>query len=447
MKTKPLFGVYTPLDPSTYSDVYPDDANSNIREIADLYSKLILLFVEMRYIEVDKVHLPPHKNPRINNAHPARFGFTKDVVDMYQLIPYIEDYMSPNWNFGSDAGEFIQWGEFLRDLRDNGNEDDMREKWLQHTIDPTYGIDHLKFDMRAGKDGQSSWHAKQGPYIRPWYAVLSNVGNHGSTMVLDTKTHNMWLVEQLGGSTDPVFHVVNDTSKLRVKSTTNTNDYEQFPCRPAKEFLEDIISRFKTLEWIPGGLYSDKQDEYNDYRQMYLSAGWPDEFDPQKFDRLRAERQKAQDEFSRATAPLQGMDSLRLDVSRLQDKGFMSGVEWAQQQAEMREQLGYDKAEYAAFLNREGRFSGMSDEDYDKVIEENYYPKAIADLEASLEVEDELSQAKRLLEEGRRAAQKIPSETRNKWFAEQRKHGWVGYSNRGDEWEAELRVFIEDGAS
>jgi hypothetical protein len=128
------------------------------------------------------VHFPPHENPRINTTDPAKYGFTKDVVDLYQMLPYVNTPANTNWNHGSDGGEFIKGGEFMEDLRDNNS---AQQTWYQRTIDPMYGIQHLEW---TGENTKSDWNAERGPYIKQWFAVLSSCGNHGSTMVLDTKT-------------------------------------------------------------------------------------------------------------------------------------------------------------------------------------------------------------------------------------------------------------------
>jgi len=102
----PLMGVYHAVDTSAYSEIYPDDPQPQIKEISELYTNLIQLFVDMRYLNSENVNLAPHRNPRLNTTYPAKYGFTKDVVDFYQMIPYVTRHQT-NWNYGSDAGEFI----------------------------------------------------------------------------------------------------------------------------------------------------------------------------------------------------------------------------------------------------------------------------------------------------------------------------------------------------
>lgn len=108
-------GVYYPVDVSTYDAIYPSNPKSNAKEIDQVFSELIQLFVDMRYLIAEQVAYPPHKEHPINLKYPARYGRTKDIVDMYQMIPYVVG--QPNCNHGSEADEFIMGGEFLDDLR------------------------------------------------------------------------------------------------------------------------------------------------------------------------------------------------------------------------------------------------------------------------------------------------------------------------------------------
>lgn len=184
-----LLGVYYPVNASIYSDIYPSNPNKHTKQITELFTELIQLFIDMRYLNEDQVHFPPYKEYPINLTHPARYGLTKDVVDIYQMIPYVHG--EGNWNYGSDHGEFVGGGEFLADLRQVNPDEDMSETWAHAIIDPTYGISWRSHSddivSLEEKQAQMSWDAESGPYIKPWFAVLSDIGNHGSLMCLNTK--------------------------------------------------------------------------------------------------------------------------------------------------------------------------------------------------------------------------------------------------------------------
>ena len=59
----------------------------------------------------------------------------------------------------------------------------------------------------------------------------------------------LWTVYQLDGNADPT--LLGETQEW----IGNRNSLEQYPSRPAAEALSDYISRFRSLEWFPGGLY------------------------------------------------------------------------------------------------------------------------------------------------------------------------------------------------
>jgi hypothetical protein len=154
----------------------------------------------MRYLKPENVVFPPHHSPAINTSYPAEFGLTKNVVDLYQMIPYITGWPI-NWEFGNDGGEFLQGGGFLGDLRDHGHDEKSSlEAWKAAVIDPTYGLSYIE-GVWGQENPKLNWNHANGPYIKQWYAVLSSVGNHGSTMVLNTQNCELYRV---GKSQDPL---------------------------------------------------------------------------------------------------------------------------------------------------------------------------------------------------------------------------------------------------
>lgn len=57
------------------------------------------------------------------------------------------------------------------------------------------------------------------------------------------------VVDQEGGCSDPGLQYV-----YRNEDLVNKCLLDRYPSRPATEVLRDLMRRFSTLEWIPGGV-------------------------------------------------------------------------------------------------------------------------------------------------------------------------------------------------
>lgn len=430
----PYLGVYYSVDVSTYDEVYPLNPNEHVKEIAGLFIELIQLLIDMQYLNKEQVAFPPHTECPLNLKYPARYGLTKDVVDMYQMIPYVTGF--PNWNHGSDGGEFVHGGEFLADLRQVDSEEDSTGSWEQAVIDPTYGIDWRNWDHEADK-AQWRWGAENGPYIRPWFAVLSEIGNHGAFMCLNTKNWHMWLVYQLGGTADPALKGLPSRPEK-----PNRNDLENEHSRPAVDLLRDIIQRFKSLEWLPGGLYSDEWPNYSPMKKHYEDAGWPDKFDPATFNRLRLEYDKAVEEFRHQADPLDSLATQMMWENLGVGNEKISPEEWERIQADLQKQLDAQKAERQQFLDRQGRFSGMSDEEHEQAVKDGWFEDQIKDLEVFLVDKSPEARRTRINKEIREKAAAVDPAIIERWLQEQ-----VKWDGKDENWVAEWRAYYAAGQS
>ncbi|KAH0353904.1 hypothetical protein KCU83_g2711, partial [Aureobasidium melanogenum] len=135
-RTDCLRPFIAPTDVSTYDAIFPTSPHPKIATIASLMDELYTLFIEMGYLPPTSVSFAAHTDCPISLKHAALFGLEKQVVDLLQLLPYW-DGTYPNWNFGSDQGEFFYWGEFDDDLRGEGKED----IWWRKFGDPLYYSD------------------------------------------------------------------------------------------------------------------------------------------------------------------------------------------------------------------------------------------------------------------------------------------------------------------
>lgn len=192
----PLLGVYFPVEPNTYDGVEPQNVKPQVKEVADLMTDLYKLFIKMGYMEEAHFAWPPHNETRIDTEELALYGFTKDVVDLMQLLPYRMESSVENWNFGTDAGEFIKGGDFMPDPRrtlDEPERTELRQRYeyAQDLLDPFFALYSAlpggPEDRRDDDADERSWNHEDGPYMRPTYLALSGCGNHGSIMILNTE--------------------------------------------------------------------------------------------------------------------------------------------------------------------------------------------------------------------------------------------------------------------
>ncbi|KAI5273594.1 hypothetical protein E4T47_03195 [Aureobasidium subglaciale] len=395
-RVKLLHPFITPKDVSFYDPITPSNPHPKIAAIASLMNELYTLLTDMRYLAPDSVFYAPHTNSPIPLKTASLFGLEKQVVDLLQLLPYY-DHSHQNWNYGSDGGEFLFWGEFEDDLRGEGKE----EAWWRKCVDPLFSLEvdwkgqeaigwHLRC-IDVGEEGgemdaveevekvkgwlfidepeeddsaDGNWddemeetddllsthsneemddtddliftdsdqdlddaelvelaqesaeaaleqemadslaaesaaleaqaEAKRRAaeqaidddprnegqllYIRPWHVTLNKQGNHGTVLFLNT--HNFTLSETSDG---------------------NICDFEH----NAIPYLRDVIEKFRSLTWIPGGLYSEAHGErYTAYKQCYLDSGWPESFDAEKFDTMREEYEAQTDQRYNDEEPL-----------------------------------------------------------------------------------------------------------------------------------------------
>ncbi|KAH8821939.1 hypothetical protein F5884DRAFT_657755 [Xylogone sp. PMI_703] len=222
----------------------------------------------MHYLSASAIKYPPH-DPPIDVSLAQSLGLEPQVIELLQLLPYVE-------GTGSED-EFIMWGSFL-DYRQEGA--------LEQSRDPDYASPEGGFDDENGQ------------YVQPWVIPLSECGNHGSIVYLDTRNSEITMLWQAGGgdgSSDPFFYGKSRSSN-KSPHPVNRNRIEHFPSRPAVDFFADFTNRLMTLEWIPlkDGMRivqvydspdSDGSEEWRELKTIYLTFGWPDNFDGPAFDK------------------------------------------------------------------------------------------------------------------------------------------------------------------
>lgn len=140
----------------TVSDNHAD-ANYDPHEIASLLGNYYHLLARMRYIPHSTIKHPPH-SPAIDVSLAESLGLEPQVIELLQLLPYVEGRGSED--------EFILQGGF-EDFRNIRN--------LRQSRDPDY----------ASPEG--GYEEEGGEYVQPCVLPLNQCGNHGSIMYLDTR--------------------------------------------------------------------------------------------------------------------------------------------------------------------------------------------------------------------------------------------------------------------
>lgn len=141
-------------------------------------------------------------------------------------------------------------------------------------------------DLLYGSPEGSDWEDENGPYMRPWYIAINQLGNHGTIIVLDLKSRHLWMEDLEGGwTTDPG---LGTAAKDHKQVSKNRNAFEKVPSRPVDVVLEDLMRKFVELEWVPGMPPPETGDLSADtYKRLYLEDGWPDAFNGTAFDIAR----------------------------------------------------------------------------------------------------------------------------------------------------------------
>lgn len=232
-----------------------------------------------------------------------------------------------------------------------------------------------------------------------------------------------------------------------------------------------MISRFRSLEWIPGGLYEptrgDSSDDkhYENYKELYQSCGWPDKFNPFTFDETRTKGGKkysywdyhkiekaASLEVQKAYKPLNHLNHVMavertliqdqihaVDAEyRLKHENFDSEYErerltakkemyqskqepeqsrWDDGQAQLRTELDFRTADLKALRMRTGRYSGLgyagvSDEEMGKLYDDTVPAEQtrIAELEGLLRDKSHTDRLDRQYKEAKAAAATVPED-------------------------------------
>ncbi|KAF4625931.1 hypothetical protein G7Y89_g12232 [Cudoniella acicularis] len=243
-------------------------------EVYMMMEELYETLAEMGYFERKLISTPVDEN--MPNATLARqLGYSELAIEVMNQLPYVrmrkteeeEENNEDIFVWGAE-NEFLLYGSFA-DMRDDGA--------LEACRDPFYGLSR----SRNG-EAEKGWDEDGGPYMRPDWVCLSDVGNHGVVMILDVKTLKLWTIDQINGNADPALTPIED----EYKPSGNSNSPKNYPSRLTRDALRDYIQKFKSLEWMPGSMYNGTY-EGDEYARLYRENGWPSSFNRAPFEDLR----------------------------------------------------------------------------------------------------------------------------------------------------------------
>jgi hypothetical protein len=234
-----------------------EEQKCRLHEVADLMLDIYQTLAKMRYIDPAGIKIGPHDTSGVGSQY-EEYGLDPTIKYLYSILPYIDTPAAGN-------SDFLHGGEFA---------DFLDPEYIVQGRDPFY----------ASPEG-ADFDAEGGPYIRPWVTPLSQLGNHGSVIFYDARSHKIWIIDQEGwSSTDLALEGIEEEEP----TSANDNSFEHIPSRPAGDVLRDINGWYRSLRALPGGgeqswLDWDHYDEILDLKGLYQRNGWPDDFDGDAF--------------------------------------------------------------------------------------------------------------------------------------------------------------------
>lgn len=374
--------IQQPLIPlkmsSSPSQVSPEQC-AQLREVADLMSKIYETLAEMRYLNPKGIIYGPHDVSKLEETF-TKHNLDPAIIYLYSILPYIDEH--------GGVTDFFHGGRFT-DFR-NPDEVGRGRDPLYHFMDPPEG----DFDV------------KKGHYMRPWTTPLSQLGNHGTVILYDARKHRIWCVDQewwdttdpglaadesLRGppherpksdwgddstedyeeaeedasdgsegssefwsddddlsalaeqeviqlhedqlnedlSFDEGFEILSETEQQEAEYAVgrDLNSYDHIKSRPAGDVLRDMNRWYRELRERPGRHEYGGEWQLNNLESLYLKNGWPDNFNGEGFEIDQARAYAAERAKYSAEEPLRAVEKYKMwqecsdrDIQRAEQK-------------------------------------------------------------------------------------------------------------------------------
>ncbi|KAI4921666.1 hypothetical protein J4E90_000092 [Alternaria incomplexa] len=180
-------------------------------------TKLLDLFVTMRYISPSDIIRPPHSSETVATSIFEKIGLNSKVIQLIRLIPAMRSENVEGW----------QWF---------GVELTPRSKAVTYFADS--GDTDFVEDLRWGE----RYHDENTKLLPPHMLRLTSgdtySGHYGTDLIYDTQDQSIIEWSSVG---------------------PDRNEWEKASRRPAETVLDEIIAKFQSLEWVP--YYDPREDD------------------------------------------------------------------------------------------------------------------------------------------------------------------------------------------
>ncbi|KAF2121006.1 hypothetical protein BDV96DRAFT_641643 [Lophiotrema nucula] len=243
----------------------------DIDRIVSLWTELLNLQVKIGYYpREDSISFPPPEGRPVDEALCQELHLTEEVITLLKRLPcpssFDEAWETPIF-YESMAIPFTE-NEWIRNSRDP-------ERYLLGGIEP------LRPDFMKPEE----------------LALVLMQDEPGHHLILDTKANTIRFFMVMIPPYDS-----GDEEEEWAERPDDRMHYRNYPARPAVEVLEELVAKFRDLEWVPvrydGGwpdILTAQNDGDEEHPNVYTNAkntlreqfGWPDNFKQEEWDRQK----------------------------------------------------------------------------------------------------------------------------------------------------------------
>lgn len=280
------------------------EQKANLQEVADLMLQIYETLAEMRYLDPKGIIHGPHN---LSHLSSMKNDLDPTILHLYSILPYVDQEES-----GQTA--FFHEGQFA-DFRNTEH--------VKRGRDPFY------------KDPESEdFEAENGPYMRPWATLLSNLGdNYSTVMIYDARLHRIWAIDLWGNQKDPELCSKRGTAYEVPKSDWGSDSSGEFECEDALSCVSEDSSEF----WSDGSEFSsmelellqrDQRDESISFDEGFECVGSNEQREAEEATRSKNEHDFYHVRSRPAGEFLRSVNQWYRELKEVPGQGFDAGREW-----------------------------------------------------------------------------------------------------------------------